>query len=142
MEAYAEALMIVNVFARMGGMQFALPVRERGICCDVALDIKPAAVNAAVDLLRLLADPARLQMMASLQDADQPVCVCDFTAALGLSQPTISHHMGKLRNAGLVKVTRLGIWSFYEIAPGLPPAVRDLLSSAVAAGEATAVSTR
>jgi ArsR family transcriptional regulator, arsenate/arsenite/antimonite-responsive transcriptional repressor len=130
--------MDVNVFARMWGMQVALPIRERGSCCDVALDIKPAAVNAAVDLLRLLADPARLQMMASLQESDQPVCVCDFTAALGLSQPTISHHMGKLRNAGLVKVTRLGIWSFYEIAPGLPPAVRELLSSAVAAGQATA----
>jgi ArsR family transcriptional regulator len=123
-------------------MQVALPVRERGSCCDVALDIKPAAVSAAVDLLRLLADPARLQMMASLQEANQPVCVCDFTAALGLSQPTISHHMGKLRNAGLVKVTRHGIWSLYEIAPGLSPAVRGLLSAAVAAGQATAGSRR
>jgi ArsR family transcriptional regulator len=123
-------------------MQVALPVRVRGSCCEVALDIKPAAVSAAVDLLRLLADPARLQMLASLQEADQPVCICDFTAALGLSQPTISHHMGKLRNAGLVKATRMGIWSFYEMAPGLAPAVRDLLSSAVAAGQATATSTR
>jgi ArsR family transcriptional regulator len=123
-------------------MQVALPVRARGSCCDVALDIKPAAVSAAVDLLRLLADPARLQMMASLQEANQPVCVCDFTAALGLSQPTISHHMGKLRNAGLVKVTRHGIWSFYEMTPGLSPAVRGLLSAAVAAGQATAGSRR
>jgi ArsR family transcriptional regulator len=119
-------------------MQVALPVRERGSCCDVALDIQPAAVVAAVDLLRLLADPARLQMMASLQEAAQPVCICDFTAALGLSQPTISHHMGKLRNAGLVKVTRMGIWSLYEVAPDLAPAVRDLLFSAIAAGQATA----
>src|SRR3981081_2846484 len=122
--------MIVNAFARMGSMQVALPVRERGTCCDVALEIKPAAVNAAVDLLRLLADPARLQMMASLQEADQPGCVCDFTAVLGLSQPTISHHMGKLRNAGLVKVTWQGIWSFYEIAPGLPPGRGHLVSPA------------
>src|SRR3979409_1929034 len=124
----------------MGGMQRALPVRERGSCCDVVLDIKPAAVNAAVDLLRLLADPARLQMMAALQASEQQVCVCAFTAALGLSQPTISHHMGKLRNAGLVKVTRLGIWSFYEVAPNLAPAVRALLISAIAAGQATAAS--
>ena len=114
-------------------MQESLPVRERGSCCEVALDIKPAAVSAAVDLLRLLADPARLQMMAALQEAAQPVCICDFTAALGLSQPTISHHMGKLRHAGLVKVTRFGVWSFYEIAPSLAPAVKDLLASAVAA---------
>jgi ArsR family transcriptional regulator len=119
-------------------MQITLPVRERGNCCEISLELQPAAANAAVDLLRLLADPARLQMMAALQEAAQPVCICDFTAALGLSQPTISHHMGKLRGAGLVKVTREGIWSFYEIAPGLAPATRDLLRSALSAGRAAA----
>jgi ArsR family transcriptional regulator len=119
-------------------MQITLPVRERGNCCEISLELQPAAANAAVDLLRLLADPARLQMMAALQDAAQPVCICDFTAALGLSQPTISHHMGKLRGAGLVKVTREGIWSFYEIAPRLAPATRDLLRSALSAGRAAA----
>jgi ArsR family transcriptional regulator len=117
-------------------MQIALPVRERGSCCDISLELKPAAADAAVDLLKLLADPARLQMMAALQQAAQPVCVCDFTAALGLSQPTISHHMGKLRSAGLVNVTREGVWSFYEIAPDLPPATSHLLRSAVAVGQA------
>jgi ArsR family transcriptional regulator, arsenate/arsenite/antimonite-responsive transcriptional repressor len=119
-------------------MQITLPVRERGNCCEISLELQPAAANAAVDLLRLLADPARLQMMAALQEASQPVCICDFTAALGLSQPTISHHMGKLRGAGLVNVTRVGVWSFYEIAPGLAPATRDLLRSALAAGRAAA----
>src|ERR1700680_1307742 len=119
-------------------MKVELPVRQRGNCCEVILELEPDAVNAAVDLLRLLADPARLQMMAALQEAAQPVCICDFTAALGLSQPTISHHMGKLRGAGLVKVTREGVWSFYEIAPGLAPATRDLLRSALAAGRAAA----
>ena len=46
--------------------------------------------------------------------------------------------MGKLRGAGLVKVTKEGVWSFYEIAPGLGPAERSLLSSALAVGEAAA----
>jgi ArsR family transcriptional regulator, arsenate/arsenite/antimonite-responsive transcriptional repressor len=119
-------------------MQITLPVRERGTCCEISLELKPAAADAAVDLLKLLADPARLQMMVALQEAAQPVCTCDFTAALGLSQPTISHHMGKLLRAGLVKVTREGLWSFYEIAPGLAPATRDLLRSAAAAGRASA----
>ena len=117
-------------------MQITLPVRERGNCCEISLELQPAAADAAVDLLRLLADPSRLQMMAALQEAAQPVCICDFTAALGLSQPTISHHMGKLRGAGLVKVTREGVWSFYEIAPALAPATRDVLRSALAAGRA------
>jgi ArsR family transcriptional regulator, arsenate/arsenite/antimonite-responsive transcriptional repressor len=119
-------------------MQITLPVRERGNCCEISLELQPAAADAAVSLLRLLADPARLQMMAALQEAAQPVCICDFTAALGLSQPTISHHMGKLRGAGLVKVTREGVWSFYEIAPSLAPATRDVLRSALVAGRAAA----
>ena len=118
-----------------GAMKVDLPVRERGTCCELPSDLKPAAVSAAVDLLRLLADPARLRMLAALNDAVDPVCLCDFTQALGLSQPTISHHMGKLREAGLVKVTRRGVWSFYALAPNLPPAVRDLVSSALAVGQ-------
>jgi ArsR family transcriptional regulator len=118
-------------------MQVTLPVRQRGNCCEVNSGLKPVAVTAAVDLLKALADPARLQIMAALREADDPVCVCDFTAALGLSQPTISHHIGKLRQAGLVKVTKDGIWSFYEVAPDLAPPVRALLDSAVAAGTST-----
>lgn len=118
-------------------MRVALPVRQRGNCCEVSLELKPKAVGAAVELLKLLADPARLQMMSALKDATNPVCICDFTAALGLSQPTISHHMGRLREAGLVKVTRRGVWSFYQLAPRLNPAVRGLLESALAAGQAT-----
>lgn len=116
-------------------MQVALPVRQRGNCCEINTGLKPAGVSAAVTLLKALADPARLQIMAALREAGDPVCVCDFTAALNLSQPTISHHIGKLRQAGLVKVTREGIWSFYELAPDLPAPVRALLDSAVAAGD-------
>ena len=119
-------------------VQVALPVRQRGNFCAVNLDLKPAAVTTAVDLLKALADPARLQIMAALRKADDPICVCDFTAALGLSQPTISHHIGKLRQAGLVKVTRDGIWSLYELAPDLAPTVRALLDSAVAVGTPSA----
>ncbi|MEA2683095.1 MAG: hypothetical protein QOK05_1423 [Chloroflexota bacterium] len=118
-------------------MQVTLPVRQRGNCCDVNLGLKPAAVDAAVDVLKVLADPARLQMLAALREASAPICVCDFTAALGLSQPTISHHMGKLRRAGLVKVTRRGVWSFYELDAGAPAAVLDLLAQAVALGSAS-----
>ncbi len=90
-------------------MEVALPIRQRGNCCAVNMDLEPAAVTAAVDLLKALAHPTRLQIMAALRQADDPVCVCDFTAALGLSQPTISHHIGRLRQAGLVKVTKDGI---------------------------------
>ncbi|MEA2645016.1 MAG: hypothetical protein QOE92_99 [Chloroflexota bacterium] len=115
-------------------MQVALPVRERGSCCEVSIDLTPARVDAAVDVLRAMADPARLRILAALRDADQPICVCDFTAALGLSQPTISHHMGRLRDAGLVRVTRKGVWAFYELHPDLPTGTRSMLAGAVDLG--------
>jgi len=117
-------------------MQVALPVRQRGNCCEITLDLNPAGVSAAVDVLKALADPSRLQIMAVLRESADPVCVCDFTPALGLSQPTISHHIGKLREAGLVKVTRDGIWAFYELDPDLAPTARALLDSAVASAAA------
>ena len=122
-------------------MQVPLPVRERGNCCDVSLELEPDGLSTAVELLKALADPARLQIMSALRDAEQPICVCDFTAALGLSQPTISHHMGRLREAGLVKVTRKGVWAFYELAPDLAPPALALLGSAVGAGAAPRVAT-
>jgi ArsR family transcriptional regulator len=57
------------------------------------------------------------------------VCICDFTATFDISQPTVSHHMAKLREAGLVDVTKRGIWSFYRLAPDLSPATRRILDA-------------
>jgi ArsR family transcriptional regulator len=118
-------------------MQVPLPVRQRGDCCEVNLDLAPAAIAAAVDIFKVLADPSRLQMVAALREAIAPICVCDFTAALGLSQPTISHHMGKLRQAGLVRVTKEGVWSFYELDPALSTTVRALLDAAIGVAPAS-----
>jgi ArsR family transcriptional regulator len=92
----------------------------------------PAAlpVGAAADLSALfkaLADPARLQMLHMLKGATAPVCVCDFTAALDLEQPTISHHLATLKRAGLVSSQKRGIWSFYALRPDLPSAARAAL---------------
>jgi ArsR family transcriptional regulator len=68
-------------------------------------------------------------MVAILRDAEAPVCVCDFTAAFELSQPTVSHHMAKLREAGLVESEKRGIWSFYSLRRDLPAATRRLVES-------------
>ena len=58
-------------------------------------------------------------MLAMLAQARDPICVCDFTAAFDLGQPTVSHHLARLRDAGLVTSTKHGIWAFYELAPRL-----------------------
>jgi DNA-binding transcriptional ArsR family regulator len=86
-----------------------------------------AKVNQSVEVLKALADPTRLQMITILKRSAEPVCVCDFTAAFDLSQPTISHHMAKLREAGLVDVSKVGIWAYYRLSGKLDPRTRALL---------------
>ena len=77
--------------------------------------------------MKAMADPTRVTMMASLWKAGAPICICDFTAGLELSQPTISHHMAKLKEAGLVDSEKWGIWIYYRLADQLPASTRNLL---------------
>ncbi len=107
-----------------------LPVlRERGTCCALPVAVDPEWASRQADLLKALADPTRLTMIAALRKAAEPVCICDFTAALSLSQPTISHHMGKLREAGLVESEKRGIWVYYRLSARLPAKATDLLDA-------------
>jgi ArsR family transcriptional regulator len=109
-----------------------LPVRQRGLCCELEL---PADQDWAVEqsrLLKALADPTRLAMVWCLRRADAPVCICDFTATFDLGQPTISHHMGKLKAAGLVESEKRGLWSYYRLRQDLPPATVRLIDALVA----------
>lgn len=108
-------------------MKATVPIREKGVCCPPTTLLPAARVDASVDVLKALADPTRLQIMGVLKDASEPVCICDFTAAFDLSQPTISHHMSKLKDTGLVEVTRSGIWAYYRLAKNLETRTRALL---------------
>lgn len=101
--------------------------RVKGVCCPPSIPLSLTRVDASVSILKALADPTRLQIMGVLKRAAEPVCICDFTAAFDLSQPTISHHMGKLKDAGLVEVARSGIWAYYRLAPYLDRTTRRLL---------------
>jgi len=106
-----------------------LPDRVKGCCNELA---RPLADRTAADLARLykaLADPTRVQMLHMLKAAEAPICVCDFTAAFDLGQPTVSHHLARLREAGLVTSSRRGIWAFYEMQPDLSPAARLALDA-------------
>ncbi len=72
------------------------------------------AVSAAAGLLAALGDPIRLGIVELLSRHDQ-MCVCDIAGAFPVGQPTISHHLRLLREAGLVGVTRRGQWAFYAL---------------------------
>jgi DNA-binding transcriptional ArsR family regulator len=105
-------------------------------CCPVAAiasdDFEPQA-----GLLKALADPYRLRMIATLAAATDEVCVCDFTDALPLNQPTVSHHLRILREAGLVMSERRGTWVYYRLAKDarkrLATAVTDIFRRKVIA---------
>ncbi len=102
-------------------------VRERGVCCCLPT-VDATWAEGTAGLMRALADPTRLTMIASLWRADAPICICDFTAGLELTQPTISHHMAKLKEVGLVESKKRGIWVYYSLRANLAPATRKLLA--------------
>jgi ArsR family transcriptional regulator, arsenate/arsenite/antimonite-responsive transcriptional repressor len=115
-----------------GGMALkALPVvRERGVCCALP-DVDSKWAEKTSTLMKALADPTRLTMVAALWKAAQPICICDFTNDLELAQPTISHHMARLKEAGLVESEKDGIWTYYRLREGLDPATRRLLAQLI-----------
>jgi ArsR family transcriptional regulator len=105
-----------------------LPVlRQRGTCCELP-QVDPRWAESTAAVLKALSDPTRLTMMAALWKAEAPVCICDFTGNLELSQPTISHHMAKLREAGLVDSEKRGIWIYYRLGNRVDEPTRRLLA--------------
>ena len=93
------------------------------LCCGP--DTQPLDVAASESLatrFRALADPTRVAIVNRLASTEE-CCVCDLTAAFDLSQPTISHHLKVLREAGLVASSRSGTWAYYRL---VPHAVREL----------------
>jgi ArsR family transcriptional regulator, arsenate/arsenite/antimonite-responsive transcriptional repressor len=73
--------------------------------------------EATAELFRALGDSARVRIVNVLATSDEPVCVCNLTGPLGLSQPTVSHHMKKLLEAGLVEREQRGKWAFFTLKP-------------------------
>src|SRR5580700_10776486 len=101
--------------------------RVKGCCQELSDPLPAHVVDDAASLLRVLADPTRLQMLTMLAKSSDPICVCDFTAAFDLGQPTVSHHLATLREAGIVTSFKLGIWAFYQLNPAMPAAARAVV---------------
>lgn len=91
--------------------------------------------NPDIQLLAALADPTRMEILRELASAPE-VCACDFTSCCDVSQPTVSHHLRVLRDAGAVSSERRGNWVFYRLAPNLQERI-----SAIAGGFAPAAGT-
>src|SRR5215210_3154736 len=105
-----------------------LPVLQP-ICCGAeAAPLDRSASEELAARFKALSDPTRVAIINSLSAADE-VCVCNLTAAFDLSQPTISHHLKILREAGLVESTRHGTWAYYRLVPEAIDALRAALGA-------------
>jgi ArsR family transcriptional regulator, arsenate/arsenite/antimonite-responsive transcriptional repressor len=100
------------------------PLRVKGCCQPVAAPLPDARAHEFAAIYKALGDPTRIQILHILATASEPVCVCDFTAAFELGQPTISHHLATLREAGIVTSFKRGIWAFYRLDPAMSAVAR------------------
>ena len=101
-------------------MSNSLPVLDpvQAVACWPPLSARPLSAQQAeqvAPLLKALADPVRLRLMSLVAShTGGEVCVCDLTEAFDLTQPTISHHMKVLHDAGLVEREKRGVWVYYR----------------------------
>jgi ArsR family transcriptional regulator len=85
-------------------------------CAPLAAPVLDEAEAAATaELFKALADPARVRIVNTLATNAGPVCACEFEPALRLSQPTVSHHLKKLLDAGLVQREQRGKWAYFSL---------------------------
>jgi ArsR family transcriptional regulator len=108
-----------------------VPLSSSSPCCG-RLTREPLTAEHARSLagsLKAIADPARLQLVSIIASSGTgEVCVCDLTGPVGLSQPTISHHLRILVDAGILNREKRGTWAYYSLVPGALDTLAGLLS--------------
>jgi len=101
-------------------------------CCGpvVREPLSPAAAEKLAHTLKAVADPARLRLLSLIAAHEGgEACVCDLTDPIGLSQPTVSHHLKVLVDAGLLTRDKRGVWAYYAIVPSALDALATALSA-------------
>jgi ArsR family transcriptional regulator, arsenate/arsenite/antimonite-responsive transcriptional repressor len=94
-------------------------------CCEPVVypDVERLEAERLAQVAKALGDPIRLQLVDVLRKHAGKVCVCELVPLFDLSQPTVSHHLKVLREAGIVGSERRGLWAYYYVNPD---AVKDL----------------
>ena len=89
------------------------------VCCEPVVypDIERAHAERMARFAEALGDPVRMQLVDVLRKHAGKVCVCELVPLFELSQPTVSHHLRKLRDAGIVGSERRGLWAYYYVKP-------------------------
>ena len=84
-------------------------------CVPLDDDLSDEDARATAALFKALADPTRVRIVSLIARSEEPVCVCELTPALSVSQPTVSHHLKKLVQAGLLRREQRGVWAYYDL---------------------------
>ena len=117
-------------------MSGAIEVQERKLgarCCEeLSVQLDPAEAARLSDDLQILAHPVRLQILDLLARHAGQVCVCDLEGALPIKQPTVSHHLRLLREAGLIDSERHGLWAYYFVKRDALAALRTRIAGQLA----------
>lgn len=120
------------------------PEPSRDHCPVAPLVAEPLSAAAAVEMaakFKALSDPVRLQLLSSIAShAGGEACVCDISTGVEVSQPTVSHHLRVLRDAGLLTSQRRASWVYYAVVPGALAALSTLLNSGAESAAADSVS--
>jgi ArsR family transcriptional regulator len=99
-------------------------------CCAPlsAVGLSENEAAATAKLFKALSDPTRVRIVNMLSVSDEAICVCDFTEPMGLAQPTVSHHLKKLLDAGLIFREQRGTWSYYSLNTEAMARLRDVVA--------------
>lgn len=109
-----------TITATPTGRSAPLPIADVAACCSPIADgaLDPLAAERLAAVLKALAEPTRLRLVSLIAGhKDAEACVCDLTTPVGLSQPTVSHHLKTLVEAGLLERTQRGKWAYYQLVP-------------------------
>jgi ArsR family transcriptional regulator len=115
-----------------------LPITVTSAACCIGeacapITREPISADGAADLsavLKALADPMRLRVLSLIAAHEGgEACVCDLTDPIGLSQPTVSHHLKVLTDAGFLFRSKRGVWAYYRLVPGSLDAVARTLAT-------------
>ena len=112
-------------------MPSALPLIQQVTACCPPLATAPLSEEDAerlASVIKVVADPTRLRLLSLIASSPEgELCVCDLTEPLGLSQPTVSHHLKVMAGVGLVAREKRGVWAYYSLDRGAVSRVASLL---------------
>src|SRR6187399_1779404 len=110
--------MFVNAYGTMDVMAASVTTADLAVCCSPLTGgaLKTVAAERLASMFKALADPARVKLVSLIAASDGgEACICDLTEPLGLSQPTVSHHMKKLLDVGIVEREQRGKWAYFTL---------------------------